>query len=73
MSEKLGKETFYEDVEVVINVPYNTPIKQVFDSINFDIKAYHHNGEKPFIKARYKTKETTTHQASKESSVEVVL
>ena len=48
------KNGLFEETEIIIHAPYNTPIKRFFDSENFDIKEFKQNGDKPIIIIRYK-------------------
>jgi hypothetical protein len=51
--KKNGQDSLFEEIEVVISMPYNMPLERLKDTSVFDIKICKHNGEKPFIKVRY--------------------
>lgn len=51
--ENQNKDQIFEDVEVVLSMPYNVPIERVMNDTNFDVRIFKRNGEKPFVKVRY--------------------
>ena len=53
-NQNIGQNLLWEEQEIIIHAPYNTPIKRFFDSENFDIKEFKQNGDKPIIIIRYK-------------------
>lgn len=55
--QKLGQNGLFEETEVIIHMPYNIPVKRVFDSLNFDVKSFERSGDKPIIIIRYQNNE----------------
>jgi hypothetical protein len=58
MTDKFVQSELFEDVDVTINWPYNTPIERIKDTSVFEVQIFKRNGEKPFIKVRYPKNET---------------
>lgn len=49
------KNGLFEENEIIIHAPYNTPLERFFDTDNFEVKIFKRNGDKPIVIVRYKS------------------
>lgn len=56
MKQEIGQNQLFEEKEISILMPFNLPIKRIFNDELFEIKTAERNGEKPLIIIKYKPK-----------------
>lgn len=53
----MEKTQLLEDKKLSIILPYNTPLKRIFDTDNFDVVIIEKNGQDPLVIVKYKTEQ----------------